>query len=409
MPAAVQTFPLPRIVYERHSAYRDVSPAIETLDERGVSFEKPCPVNLADYWDYVEAIGYEAWLAQRLGCPVPLRRFSVFITDLCNLHCDYCERRTAVQKSIDLDWLRERLPEARDLGVVFFDVMGLGEPTLLKGLPELIAEATSLGMVATVGTHGATPNLRDPAYRERLFAASPLKFRISLDSAERAEHDRVRAGTPSWESAVALIEHVVDARSRGRMRAGIFVNRVVTAGNVQTLLRDLSFYANLGVDDVQLIPIRFHADAFLSNEAIRRFNAEIAPRIEELAVRHQLPWLREIARPFGTEDDEIELSAQGRYYRPTQATECYIQKSQLLLDARQLPFTCLWARRNGGGPIEWEGEPPADLYTMREQLLSVNYLQVNPFICESLCTRRIIHANDAAARHIELPIYSEAT
>ena len=312
-----------------------------------------------------------------------------------------------MQKSIDLDWLRDRLPEARDLGVVFFDVMGLGEPTLLRDLPELLATATSLGMVATVGTHGATPNLRNPAYRERLFAASPLKFRISLDSADPGEHDRVRAGTPTWEPAVGFIKEVVDARSRGRLNAGIFVNRVITASNVRTLVRDLSFYAELGVDDVQLIPIRFHSGEFMTGDAIRRFNLEIAPRIEELAIRYRLPWLREIARPFGTEDEEIQLASQGRYYRPTRATECYIQKSQLLLDARRLPFTCLWARRNGGGPIPLEGEAAVDLPTLRERMLSVNYLQVNPSICESLCTRRIIHANDAAAHHVELPVLRE--
>lgn len=404
MTAPTRTFGLPRIVYSRHAEYSEVSPPIETLKERLVTFDDPWPVNLADYWDYVEPVGYEAWLSQQHGCTVPLRRFSVFVTDLCNLHCDYCERRTAVQKSIDLGWLRERLPEARSLGAVFFDVMGLGEPTLLHDLPEVLATATSLGMVATVGTHGATPNLRKAQYRERLFAAAPLKFRISLDSADPAEHDRVRAGTPTWASAVAFIEEVVAARARQDLRAGIFVNRVITARNVHTLLRDLEFYASLGVDDVQLIPIRFHFQDFLNRDAICRFNADIAPRIEELAAHHRLPWLRQIARPFGTADDEIELATRGRYYRPTQARECYIQKAQLLLDARGLPFTCLWARRNGGGPIRLEGESHTDLFTLRERLLDVNYLQVNPFICESLCTRRIIHANDAAARWVELPL-----
>jgi MoaA/NifB/PqqE/SkfB family radical SAM enzyme len=306
-----------------------------------------------------------------------------------------------VQKSIDLPWLRERLPEAREMGVVFFDVMGLGEPTLLRDLPELLAVATALGMVVTVGTHGATPNLRDQAYRERLFAASPIKFRISLDSADPLEHDRARAGTPTWEHAVGFIERVVAAREAGRLRGAVFVNRVLTASNIGTLLRDLSFYAGLGVDDVQLIPIRFHTSEFLTTEQIRHFNAEVAPRIEELAARHRLPWLREIARPFGVDDDEIELASQGRYYRPTQAAECHIQKAQLLLDAQRQPCTCLWSRRNGGGPIPLWDEPPDELPLIRDRMLPVNYLQVNPFICESLCTRRIIHANNAAARAID--------
>lgn len=406
MGATLRTFPAPRVEYRRHTAYRDISVPIETLMERRVSFEEPCPVNLADYWDYVEAIGYEAWLATQVGCPAPLRRFSVFVTDLCNLRCHYCERRTAVQSSIDLAWLRARLPEARDLGAVFFDVMGLGEPTLLADLPELLASAAALGMVATVGTHGATPNLRDPAYLDRLFASSPLKFRVSLESADPAEHDRVRGGTPTAASAVAFVQRAVDARARGRLNAGIFVNRVIMASTVRTLLRDLSFYADLGVDDVQLIPIRFRTDEFLTGEAIHRFNAEIAPRIEELAVRHRLPWLRETARPFGTTDEEIALASQGCYYRPTRAAECYVQKSQLLLDARLLPFTCLWARRNGGGPIPLDAQP-ADLFALRTRLLAVNYLQVNPFVCEGLCTRRIVEANDAAARHIDACLVRE--
>ena len=74
MLAVPRTFALPRIEYVRHQSYRDVSPPIETLMQRRVSFEEPCSVNLADYWDYVEAIGYEAWLAEaprspRAGAP----------------------------------------------------------------------------------------------------------------------------------------------------------------------------------------------------------------------------------------------------------------------------------------------------------------------------------------------------
>ena len=172
----------PAVVYRRAADYDDVRPAFSPGGTPPFSYAPQ--VNLCDYWDYLAGMAHEAVEARRYGWTPPLRRLSVFITDRCNLHCSYCRRNPNTARTIDADWLTANLPVARRMGAIFFDVMGLGEPTLIDGLPDLLQEASSLGFVSTVGTNGATPNLEDGNYLARLFDASPLKFRVSVDSAD---------------------------------------------------------------------------------------------------------------------------------------------------------------------------------------------------------------------------------
>lgn len=405
---AQQTLPRPAIVYRRSSSYHEISPSLETMRAGGVSFARPFEVNLADYWDYVEAIGNEACLAAWTGSVPPLRRFSVFVTDRCDLRCSYCRLLTSARASLSPSWLTARLEEAREMGAVFFDVMGLGEPTLFDELPSLLRKATKRGMVVTVGTHGATANLRDAAWRDRLLAAGPLKLRVSLDGAAPLDHDRRRSRIPTWRETVRFLEHAVAARENGRLPVGVFVNRVVTANNAAGLLRDVQFYADLGVDDVHLIPVRFCADQYLSATQIERHNAAIAPEIADLARRARLPWLAANARPFGSEPDEIARAARGLYHRPDPAADCYVQKAQIVLDSTGLPFTCLWARRNGGGPVFGPDTRPAeDLPTLRRALLALSFTGLYPHVCRQHCTRRIAEANALVERHLRASVGAE--
>jgi hypothetical protein len=293
------------------------------------------------------------------------------------------------------------------MGALFLDVMGLGEPTLIDELPDLLQAAASLGLVGTIGTNGATPNLANEDYLSKLFDASPLKFRVSLDSADPDEHNRLRGNQTTWRQAVGFIEAAARAREQGRLRAGLFVNRVVTATTLQNIPRDLKFFAQLGVDDVHLIPVRYKSEQFCSLEQIHHFNAEIAPQIQVIGARYRMAWARENAYVFGRTPNEIERASHGLYYRPTAAQECYVLKAQIVLDPLLQPFTCLWGKRAGGEPVESALNPTEDLGQLRKRLLKVRYLELNPAICESCCTREIIRANDNVEKLLRAQVSDE--
>jgi molybdenum cofactor biosynthesis enzyme MoaA len=385
-------WPEPKVTYRRCRDYSEISPF--RLPATGGQPELPPEINLADYWDYLNGIAFEAVQGARLGLRPPLRRFSVFLTDKCNLACDYCRVDRKNARSLDTAWLIGHLPAVRKLGAVFMDVMGLGEPTLVPHLPEVIQQAGRLGFVPTLGTNASTRVLEDEAYLARLLDVPAIKIRVSLDSAQAAAHDNQRGGQPTWRKAVRFIQHVVDLREKGRLRAGIFINKVVNRANIQDCLRDLRFFAALGVDDVHLIPIRRVPELYCSTDQIHQFNRETAPAIQQLAADHFFPWAARNAFIFGQAADEIALASQGIYYRPPLARQCYVMRGQLLLDACGHPYTCLWSKRNGGRSLVPElgaSAAPADTW---QGLADLNYPQINPSICQNLCTREIIQWND---------------
>ena len=390
--------PLPPVIYRRDKAYRHIAPAFETLISEVPAFIGLPEVNLCDYWDYIEGLLFEAYDCALHRRSRPLRRLSVFVTDECNLNCRACPQKGRHGRTIDIGWLKDNLATARDEGCMFFDVMGLGEPTLIDSLPELLRMAADLGMIPTLGTNGATANLADDAYVSRLLEVTPIKFRVSLDSSDPAEHDRARGRTGSWTATVRFLNFITHARSEKKITAGVFVNKLVTRHNVHAIMDDLQHCADLGVDDVHLIPVRFDKDLLLSRQQIERFNEETAPRIRELAERYRLAWLGQNVFPFGQTPAEIERASLGQYYTPPLAADdCFIQKGQLLVDACQNVWTCLWSRRNGGRPVLESDGRPKTVKDMRSLVCLEKYPSVAPVVCQSRCTAWIVEANNRVA------------
>jgi len=382
------------VVYRRHMRYRDMTPAFEeTLrSHKDPIFE----VNLCDYWDCLDAMLLETCRAELRGIAPPLRRLSIFVTERCNLKCSYCIQKAESRTSMDTGWLAESIAEARSMGAVILDIMGRGEPTMLDGLPDIAGVAAENGLVVTIGTNGCTDNLSSPGFRERLFEAGHLKLRVSLDSADEAEQDRAGGRSGAWRRTVDFITSALSFRETGAVNTGVFINKIVSAWNAKQVLRDLRWIAGLGVDDIHLMPVRFHEDQYLTEAEIRRYNEETAPAIMELAEHFRYPWLRENAFIFGTAEEETALAAKGRYYRPSiEAGECHVQRSQLLLDPHHQIWTCLWSRRNGGRPIDagrW-----STLREARREAMKCSYMKVAPEICRNHCTKWIIEANNRAA------------
>jgi MoaA/NifB/PqqE/SkfB family radical SAM enzyme len=110
----------------------------------------------------------------------------------CNLTCTYCLTDSGPRvprRELPLAALPEIAAEARALGFTALGVTG-GEPFLLPGLPEALAETAAVlpTLVLSNGT------LFTPALLARLapLAELDLRVQISLDSAEPAENDEMR-------------------------------------------------------------------------------------------------------------------------------------------------------------------------------------------------------------------------
>ncbi|WP_457557122.1 radical SAM protein [Candidatus Harpocratesius sp.] len=361
-------------------------------------------LNICDYWDDLDLISHEVIQSKKNNSVPPLRRLGIFITELCNLNCQHCNLLSNKKTTVDMDELIHVIKQAKNLGALFFDIMGLGEPTLVPNLPDIMNIAKDLGYIITLGTNGATLNLSNPEYVNRLLNATPLKLRISLDSSNAQKHDEIRGKKGVWESAVNFIKKAVYERENNQKKIAIFINRIVTNENINDIPNDLEFFGELKVDDVHLIPIRnkYNSSYFCSRSQIKHYQEKIIPKIKILSKKYKMSWLGKNAYIFGKNDDDFLLSERGLYYPKISFKDCYIMKSQIIFDQNFNIYSCLWAKRARGKPILSYNvnkkrkfkENPHLLEELRALIIRKNLLNENSEICMNSCARNIIIQNN---------------
>ncbi len=111
----------------------------------------------------------------------------------CNLSCSYCltesspkSARRPLSPERMIEWSRE----AAELGFASIGITG-GEPFLLPALPDTLAEM-AVHLTVLVMTNGTLCN-ESLLSRMRALSDLPISLQMSLDSAEAATNDRLRA------------------------------------------------------------------------------------------------------------------------------------------------------------------------------------------------------------------------
>ncbi|MDP9002325.1 MAG: radical SAM protein [Myxococcota bacterium] len=142
-----------------------------------------------------------------------------YVTLRCNQRCTFCNiphtNNGSPSKEPTLEQVRANLRDMKRLGVIVIDVTG-GEPLLYGHLIEMLTLAKKMRFMTTVTTNG----MLYPKYAERLVGkVDALLF--SIDSADRQEHDRVRA-TKSFH---LVLEALAVARKH---RQPLYISHVVT-------------------------------------------------------------------------------------------------------------------------------------------------------------------------------------
>ena len=122
----------------------------------------------------------------------------------CTAHCDTCSTRKALHKTkrqeeqLTLtDW-KNLFREAHGLGLSKLTFSG-GEPTLYRGLLELIEAGKQYGWEIGLNTNGS---LIDRDFANRLKAAGLNAVSLSVYSAQPDLHDRMRNHPGLWQKAL---------------------------------------------------------------------------------------------------------------------------------------------------------------------------------------------------------------
>lgn len=123
------------------------------------------------------------------------------------VHCGTTAYRDPERPELSEAEVLELIRQASELGAGGIYLFG-GEPLLAVGLLNMVREAKSLSLAVTLDTNGL---LMTKELAGELFAAGLARIGISIDSAEEAEHDRLRACPGAFRAAVNAMGYCREA------------------------------------------------------------------------------------------------------------------------------------------------------------------------------------------------------
>ena len=141
----------------------------------------------------------KSYLDSQLG-PMPLW-VHLWITDKCNLTCDYCEVVENKSKNPPKEDVESWIAHADDLGSAVIAFMG-GKPTLRNDFSDLVRFASERNLVTYVTSHGQRNSLSEQRLAQ-LGEAGLSVVEISLDG-----YDTVKGSDKTLKSDESLIDRL---------------------------------------------------------------------------------------------------------------------------------------------------------------------------------------------------------
>lgn len=123
------------------------------------------------------------------------------------VHCGTTAYRDPERPELTEDEVLQLIRQAAALGAGGVYLFG-GEPLLAPGLLNMVREAARLGLTPSLDTNGLK---LDKALADELRAAGLARIGVSIDSADEAEHDRLRGCPGAWRAAVAAMRYCREA------------------------------------------------------------------------------------------------------------------------------------------------------------------------------------------------------
>jgi len=172
----------------------------------------------------------------------PLVRCELVLTGRCNFKCPYC--RSVGGQDLPLDQAKATVNLWCDEGLTNIRFTG-GEPTLYKGLGELVTLAKSRGVERiALSTNGATAFHR----YEELIALGVNDFSVSLDACCAEDGDSMAGGRKG--SFAKVVKNIKALSKISYVTVGV----VLTGANKEKAEEVIRFADSLGVQDIRVIP-----------------------------------------------------------------------------------------------------------------------------------------------------------
>ena len=173
-------------------------------------------------------VGWAQRAAARDPGEFPLN-LNIEVTTRCNLACTFCTQPSLTKEQLgNMPWelYTQVIDEGAHYHVPAANLNGLGEPLLLRRLPEMIAYAKRHGLI-DVMFHTNGTIMTEPLARA-LIDADLDRIIFSVDSPDKATYEAMRLHA-QWERVVANVRFFAEVRNRlGRTTPIIRTTMVVT-------------------------------------------------------------------------------------------------------------------------------------------------------------------------------------
>jgi len=294
----------------------------KTPEEAGRVFHKKFRISTAqaqtDFQDF--ELQLEELLDPNGGCPVceldlettaPFSakptapyRMDLALTYRCNNDCSHCynaRARNYPEMSVN-EW-KQVIDKVWSLRIPHIVFTG-GEPTLYKGLPELVAYAEAKGLITGLNTNGR--KLADKTFLAALVDAGLDHIQITFESHDADIHDRMVASRGAWTETVAGLKNVLATPLY------LMTNTTLLSHNHETLESTLHFLADLAVPTVGLNALIYAGKGETVDTGLKE---------------EELPELLEMARRITSANQQRLI-----WYTPTQY--CHFNPLQLDLGVK---------------------------------------------------------------------------
>jgi MoaA/NifB/PqqE/SkfB family radical SAM enzyme len=329
--------------------------------------------------EFMESQVREA-LAYFLGrAPLRVHRVTAFVTHRCNLFCDYCtgphlttlegdaERKKAMLRhdvSVEtyerhLDGLLERSE-----GIDHVHFTG-GEATLARHLPELVDATRARGLLSSITSNG----LAGPARYAELVRRGLSEVRISLDSADPDEFDRVVGKPGAFPRVVESLREVARLRDEEGRDVFLVLNACVGDANLGKVEETTRFLLSLGPNDFKYLLI------------VQDKAAVMARRDDALVAR-----LHALLEPFPRRRFFLLRRKIDNLFRPeAQAVmkHCFIPMTERTIDGQHY-YPCSIYTRWYGAPLGSIDEPFEVQQAKSERFTREHDCRQDP-ICQRYC------------------------
>ena len=257
----------------------------------------------------IEEAKLDRLLSWYRGEPAPPIQMDVELHRRCNLHCLPCSRQASefdmnedsARKEMPVERWVELVAEARELGVLIWNIEGGGEPMAVSDLLIPVMRAIKhndvYGIVTTNGTLWTDDFLRE------VVAMEWDRIHFSLDGPSATEHDFVR-GRGRFEQTVRAMERLTHWKHKLDLYAPMLnLNIVINNRNYDKLPEVVEMARRLEVDYIFTEPL---INYFAGSERLKLTGEQLRSLANHV---RKAKWLCEkygIDNNFATKDKNLE-------------------------------------------------------------------------------------------------------